>query len=166
VFDDNDTLKTIINKPFSHISKFLGWVEANNKFPEAKNLLYAEFPKTFVWKSQEHQWSPTKKGFIVGRVHFVPPSSGELYYMRILIIVQRGYESYLNIRTINNVIYSSFKDACYALGLIEDDKEYINAIIEASFWGSTHFLRKLFATLLSSLQLLSPELVWDKTGFI
>jgi len=32
--------------------------------------------------------------------------------------------------------------------LLEDDKEYIDAINEASRWGSRSFMRRLFATLM------------------
>ncbi|XP_072081071.1 uncharacterized protein [Arachis hypogaea] len=48
----------------------------------------------------------------------------------------QGPTCYEDIRTIDGVVYSSFKDACYARGLLDDDKEYIDAIEEASHWGS------------------------------
>ncbi|KAH9602305.1 hypothetical protein KSS87_012983 [Heliosperma pusillum] len=54
-------------------------------------------------------------------------------------------------------------DACYALGLIGDDKEYIDVIEEASDWGSGSYLRHLFSTLLLSGTLSMPSRVWDKT---
>ncbi|XP_072054150.1 uncharacterized protein [Arachis hypogaea] len=47
-----------------------------------------------------------------------------------------GPTCYEDIRTIDGVVYSSFKDACYARGLLDDDKEYVEAIVEASYWGS------------------------------
>ena len=34
------------------------------------------------------------------------------------------------------------------MSFLEDDKEYIDAIIETSHWGMTSYLRKLFSTLL------------------
>jgi len=43
-----------------------------------------------------------------------------------------GYCNYDNIRTINGVIYKTYKEVCYAMGLLAEDKEFIDAIIEAS----------------------------------
>ncbi|KAD0066211.1 hypothetical protein E3N88_44838 [Mikania micrantha] len=53
--------------------------------------------------------------------------------------------------------------ACYALGLLDDDMEYIEAIQEASHAGSGFYLRTLFATMLTSNSLSRPEFVWNKT---
>lgn len=61
------------------------------------------------------------------------------------------------------MLYPSFKEACYALGLLDDDKEYIKAIKEASFWGTTPYLGSLFVMLLLSDTLSSPESVWEQT---
>ncbi|GER27441.1 helicase-like protein, partial [Striga asiatica] len=62
---------------------------------------------------------------------------------------------------LDRVQHDSYRDACFSLGLVEDDKEYIEGIIETSQWSSTNSLRNLFATLLSSDTLGLPEFVWD-----
>ncbi|KAL7157673.1 hypothetical protein ABFS83_02G093300 [Erythranthe nasuta] len=110
-------------------------MEANKIFPEAKDLTYAQFHMQFVWKQPLHEWRPRKLGFSVGRIHFVPPGSGELYYLKILLNIAKRPTSYEKLRTINNAIYPTFKDACYAIGLLDDDKEYVDGIQEASDWG-------------------------------
>ena len=46
--------------------------------------------------------------------------------------------SFEDIRRVDGVVHTSFKDACYALGLLEDDKEFIDVIVEASSWASTN----------------------------
>ncbi|XP_076903205.1 uncharacterized protein LOC143558207 [Bidens hawaiensis] len=51
-------------------------------------------------------------------------------------------------------------DACYALGLLEDDLEYIEAIEEASHSSLGHALCTLFATMLSIDSLSRLEHVW------
>jgi hypothetical protein len=51
------------------------------------------------------------------------------------------------------------------MGFLDDDKEFIDTIIEASLWGRRTYLRRLFATLLVSGQLLRPEMVWNSTFF-
>lgn len=74
--------------------------------------------------------------------------SGEVYYLRILLNKVKGPTCYKDISTINGVMYPSFKEACYALGLLDDDGEYVEAIRESSFWKSANYLRALFTMLL------------------
>jgi len=69
----------------------------------------------------------------------------------------RGPTSYIDIRTINNVIYSTFRETCLALGILADDTEYVEAIKEAKDWGSRHYLRKLFITIMLSNNVNRPE---------
>lgn len=57
----------------------------------------------------------------------------------------------------------TFKDACYAMGLLDNDKEYIDVIKEASHWGSAHYLRILFVTLLIANQMTKPDYVFEVT---
>ncbi|CAH9121125.1 unnamed protein product [Cuscuta epithymum] len=136
---------------------------ANEKYLEARSLTYAQFPSAFVWKQKTREYCPRKRGHSIGRLHFVPPGSGELYYLRTLLNYVTGPRSFIDIRTINDIIYPTFKDACYALGLLDDDKEYIDGVTEASRWGTAHFLRRLLVVLLLSSQLGRPEFVWEKT---
>jgi hypothetical protein len=75
----------------------------------------------------------------------------------------KGPQSFAEIRTVNNVQYPTFKEACDAMSLLDDDKEYIDAIMEASHWGTGSNLRELFANYLLSNQLSRPEFVWNET---
>lgn len=60
------------------------------------------------------------------------------------------------------MIYDTFKDAHFVMGLLHDKKDYIDVIVESSNCGIGAFLRKLFATLLFSKQLSKPEIAWQK----
>ncbi|KAL6581726.1 hypothetical protein OROMI_005740 [Orobanche minor] len=163
VFNDGDTIDYVVENQGTKQSMFLGWMECNRHYPEARSLMYLEFPTKFVWKRDERVWKMRKKVFAIGRLDYVPPGIGELYYLSLMLHRTPGAISYEHIRTVNNVIYPSFKDACYTVGLLDDDKEYIDGIIEASFWGSPHFLRKLFASLLLSESVSRLEHVWENT---
>ncbi|XP_058767938.1 uncharacterized protein LOC131641626 [Vicia villosa] len=52
------------------------------------------------------------------------------------------------------------------MGFLEDDKEYIAAIKEASHWGTGHFLRKLFVIMLLSGAVNRPAHVWEQTWLL
>ena len=76
--------------------------------------------------------------------------------MRILLEFIKGPTSYEDIWTIDGVLHPTLKDACYSMGLLDDDKEYIDGITEAGSWGSTFFMRKLFSMLLMSGSISRP----------
>ena len=48
--------------------------------------------------------------------------------------------------------------------LLADDKEYIDAIKEASEFASGYQLRRLFVTLLSMNTISKPDIVWNSIG--
>ncbi|KAH0682655.1 hypothetical protein KY290_021244 [Solanum tuberosum] len=161
---DDDPIDVVINKPTIKEFKFLSWFEANKEFPEAIDLTYAEFSLKFVWKQQSKRWDKRKtSAFSIGRIFFVPPGFGEQYYLRLLLNIVRGPISYEDIRRINDIDHETFRDACYALGLLDDDKEYVDAIVEASHWGMPSYLRQLFAMLLISNSMSHSEVVWQST---
>jgi hypothetical protein len=72
----------------------------------------------------------------IGRIYYVHPSEGERYYLRMLLLLVKGTQSYKDLRTYNDVIFPSFKEACAARGLLGDDREWYNAFDEAITWGS------------------------------
>lgn len=162
-FEDHEDLEDVIQKPHIRDTKFAAWMEANTLYPQAKDLTYSEFPLKFVWKAADHRWSPRKQGVSIGRIHFVPPGSGEKFYLRTLLNYVKGPASYNEIKTVGGVKYKTIKEACFALGLLEDDKEFIDAISQASIWGTASYMRRLFVALLVTNQFSRPEVVWEKT---
>lgn len=162
IFTDSDPIDVVLERPTANQSMFLAWFEANKKYPDiGRDLTYAEFPTKFVWKQQSREWKPRKKGYAIGRLSYIPPGSGELHYERCLLNVVRGARCHEDVRSVNGIEYDSYRDACYALELLDDDNEYIDGIKEASQWASATSLRNLFATLLSLDYLSRPENVWD-----
>ncbi|XP_076945184.1 uncharacterized protein LOC143616151 [Bidens hawaiensis] len=146
VFADDDDVEDVLNKPTVGSSIFTGWMDFNQKYGLARTLMYVEFPTKFVWKQDERVWDLRKRGFSIGRIHHVPPAFNEAYYLRILLTKVRGP-----------------KDACYKRGLLDDDKEYIEAIEEAIHTASGHYLRSLFSTMLITYSISRPDYVWEKT---
>jgi hypothetical protein len=138
-------------------------MDANKEYPQARTLTYSEFPTKFVWNKKERRWTPRKQRFSIGRLHFVPPGSGEMFYLRILLNYVKGPTSFDDIKTVNGVKYPTFKDTCFARRLVNDDSEFVHGIKEASFWGSGRYLRDLFVSLLISGQMHRPGFVWEKT---
>ncbi|XP_047949399.1 uncharacterized protein LOC125195266 [Salvia hispanica] len=159
IFEESEDLDDVLNRKTIHESKFLAWMQANKKYPEGRDLTYGEYPTKFVWKTDH--WQPRQQRFSIGRLFYVAPGSGDLYYLRCLLNIVKGATSFEDIRFVNGVQYDSFRDACFALGLLDDDKEYVDGIVEASFWASAHSLRLLFVSLLTSESISRPDVVWQ-----
>ncbi|KAJ9558878.1 hypothetical protein OSB04_013492 [Centaurea solstitialis] len=85
VFEDGDNLEDVLNRPTVSASMFTAWMERNSHDAKARELTYVEFPKYYVWKSDIRSWMPRKQGMSIGRIHHVPPSLGECYYLRMLL---------------------------------------------------------------------------------
>ncbi|XP_025679652.1 uncharacterized protein [Arachis hypogaea] len=163
LFADHDKIPEIVEKNKYKDTMFTAWMRANLKFPHGNKLLYSEFPNHFVYLRDSQEWVPRQRGFSIGRLTFIHVGSGEIFYLRLLLNVQRGCKSFESIRTVDGVVYDSFKAACNALGLLSDDQEFINAIKETAEFSSGFQLRQLFVTLLASNSMNKPELVWRDT---
>ena len=44
----------------------------------------------------------------------------------------KGPRNFAEIRTVNGIVYETYQETCYALGLLDNDKEWHDAILEAS----------------------------------
>ncbi|XP_076912066.1 uncharacterized protein LOC143570267 [Bidens hawaiensis] len=163
IYEELDDIDDVLDKPSVAASMFLEWLNCNKSYPEARKLTYVEFPTKFVWKIDKRKWEPRKKGFSIGRIHSVSHSLGEAYYLRILLNKVKGPTTFEEIRTVNNVVFPTYRDACYAYGLLDDDNEFVEAIVEESFTGSGSYLRTLFCTMLMSESISRPEFVWEST---
>ncbi|KAF7801621.1 uncharacterized protein G2W53_040732 [Senna tora] len=64
---------------------------------------------------------------------------------------------------IGRLYYVPPSDACYAMGFLDDDKEYIDGINDDSKWSSRVYLRNLFSTLLIHNTIAIPSAVWEQT---
>lgn len=161
VFRDNEDVENVLERAEIKTTMFQGWMQANKEYTDARGLTYTELPTKFVWNKKYLKWVPRQQGFAIGRVSHVPTGNGEDYYLRLLLNIQKGCMSFKDIRTVNGFIYPTFKDACYALGLLQDDKEFIDAIKESFTWASGHYIRKLFTIMLISNNISRPEYVWE-----
>ncbi|XP_071718997.1 uncharacterized protein [Rutidosis leptorrhynchoides] len=114
-------------------------MECNKRDANARQLTYVEFLRYYVWKDDIRKWAKRVGQRTVGRINFVAPKSGESYYLRILLNKVRGATCFEDIRTVDNKVYGTFKDACFAIGLLSDDSEYIASLKETHEWASGEF---------------------------
>jgi hypothetical protein len=77
-----------------------------------------------------------KRSFAIGRMYGAHSTSGECYYLQMLLNCIKGATSYEHLRTMDGTKHDTFKDACIAMGLLVDDNEWHQALEEASLWAS------------------------------
>lgn len=163
VFKENSDLGGVLARNEKKNTMFLAWMEANKRYTLGRDLTYTKFPTMFVYDSDDRVWNPRKKGQSVGRLTFVPHSTRELYYMRLLLNVQVGCTSFEDIRTVDGHVFDTYREACGALGLLADDREFIDALAELALMCSGSYVRKTFANLLLCFSLSDPLNVWEQT---
>lgn len=77
-------------------------------------------------------------------MYTIHPLQGECYYLRMLLFIVKGPMSFQDIRTYNGRVYETYKEACVARGMLEDDRQYTSAMDDAVVTQSPYHIRHLF----------------------
>ncbi|XP_023641963.1 uncharacterized protein LOC111831563 [Capsella rubella] len=168
-YDENEDIEEVLERVANQDSMFMAWLTLNRidavgkDGKRARDCTYAEIPAYFTWDGKNKQWKKRKRGFSLGRIHYVPRKLEDVYFLRVLINIVKGPTSYDDIKTYNGVVYKSYKEACFARGIISDDQFWIDSIIDASQWCFADYLRNFFAMLILSDSLYRPEHVWEES---
>ncbi|KAL8111953.1 hypothetical protein AgCh_019598 [Apium graveolens] len=80
--------------------------------------------------------------------------------MRLLLNIIPGAQTFEEIRTIDGIIYPTYKEACFYRGLLECDNEWHVALDDASNYATAPQLRELFVTLLLYCEISNPPALW------
>ena len=132
-------------------TELTGFFEANRKHPELK-LLYVDFPEQFTWDNKLKEWKLRKQlsSDTIGRVHTVNPAAGDVYYLRMLLHHEhcKGKISFEDLITVNGEVQETYKEVCRVLGLLQDDKEWDEALSEAAVTKMPTALRELFVMII------------------
>ena len=93
---------------------------------------------------------------------YVPPNSGERFYLRLLLTAVPGAKSFNDIRMVNGVEHSTFQAVCAAKGLLQGDEEWNLCLQDAWVDQNADQLRNLFVMLILFCQPLHPEDLWQR----
>jgi hypothetical protein len=120
--------------------------------PAALTTLYPDYPEIVVWSKSKKAWHLRKRATgrwgasrnnhvtlgTMGRMYFVQPSEGERYYLRVLLTHVVGATCFEDLRTTHRphmpttVVHPTFKVACLARGLLQDDGEWDQCLSEVA----------------------------------
>ncbi|GJX04613.1 hypothetical protein Tco_0190529 [Tanacetum coccineum] len=127
-----------------------------------ENSLMLKSQSTMCGMKMKRFRNPRNKKSI-GRIYYLNPAAGDRYYLRMLLNVTRGPQGFKELMTVNKKLYPTFKAACFAYGLLNDDKEWAHAINEASFWALAPQLHDLFVIMLLFYDVSRPLRLWEET---
>ena len=154
VFDMASAQESMEQQRTTELTAFFDY----NKLNPNTKVMYVDFPEFFTWKDKG--WKIRKRGpsDTIGRVHNVNPAAGDVYYLRMLLHHEHCKDkvSFEDLRTINGEILESYQEVCRSLGLLQDDREWDEAL--------THMpsaLRELYVTILMFCMPSNPKKLFD-----
>ncbi|GBP52181.1 hypothetical protein EVAR_87566_1 [Eumeta japonica] len=92
---------------------------------------------------------------------FINPRHTECFYLRLLLVNVTGPLSFQDIRKVNGQQYPTYKDACLALGLLEDDNQWECMLAEAALNCTAIQIRLLFAIVLTTCFPARAQILWE-----
>ena len=121
VFDPNKLVHAIALRATSEqttLTQFFNMNCLENSVSvQARNLTYQDFPHDFVWHKDTKTWTKWQKGFSLGHIYFVPLTSSERFYLRMLWTISHGARSFTDLCTYQDIVYPTFQDVL-CLGFI------------------------------------------------
>ena len=160
-FTDGESLQGVCDRADLRKSKLEAWFIANKEIPTARNYTYHEFPRHFTWLPRVCRWKERQRGDVVGRLSEVHATAGELLYLRMLLMRKKGAINFQDVRTVDNHVYDTFKEACAALGLLENDSQWHHAMFENSHSAMPNQLREMFVNILAYCSVTDPGALWN-----
>ncbi|XP_074342273.1 uncharacterized protein LOC141679760 [Apium graveolens] len=147
-FRDNETLLEIVCQVDPDGIMFIQWLMNNRCEELGRDLTFVKYPLNFGGMHQLSLDFLRKKIDVIGRMVYAHPAAGERYYLRLLLNFVVGPKSFEEIRTVDGVVYPTYKEAYFHRGLLESDKEWHVALGDASLCANVAQLRDSFVTLL------------------
>lgn len=146
VFNASAKPSSVIQRPDITKTMLTEWFELNKHDADATLLTYSQIPSKYVWSPDLKVRTKRLRGRSIGRIAYVNPAAGELYYMRILLNIIKGPSGFEDLRTVKGLVCSDFQAACHAHGLLGDDRKWNEAMEEARSFASAAEIRQLFVT--------------------
>ena len=135
-----------------------------------KDVTYHDMPEHYTYNvvKGKHIWSlrtQENRFPTIGRMYQVTPSgkNAELYYLRVLLTKRKGIESFEEIRTVEGVVYSTFKEAAVAMNFLREDTEWRICLDDYCFTTTNiQMLRETFVIMIFYNNAENPNKLWDE----
>ncbi|XP_063950001.1 uncharacterized protein LOC108221463 [Daucus carota subsp. sativus] len=160
-FRANEPLHKVLEREKKKLSKLEAFFMLNTVDVAARCYTYDEIPQHYVWHDTLRMWRPRKRGNQIGRLSYTHHSSGEVWYLRMLLTKVRGPTSFEHLRTVNGVVCQTFCDACKEYGLLDDDKEWHVVLDQCAAGGLPPQIRQLFVHIIVNCKVTDLASLWN-----
>ncbi|CAL1403778.1 unnamed protein product [Linum trigynum] len=155
-YKKQSNVRNVLGNPNAGKTHLTEWFALNRRDPEARKLTYSQIPNKYTWLADCKEWDTCKRGFAIGRVAYVSPSSGDVFFLRIMLSKVRGALSYTLLRTVAGEVCPDFEKACDRLGLPSDSSEWIRVFNEIASSSMPRTIRSTFVSMLMFCEISSP----------
>src|SRR5258708_19576340 len=100
-----------------------------------------------VWNKDRLVWTVRRRDFQIGRMYYAHPSSGERFYLRLLLTVVKGATSFEDLCTFQDFLYPTFREACTAQGLLHTHTHRHHRLQQPNHIPIVLHMHTLFVTL-------------------
>jgi len=104
-------------------TQFTAWFDYNSAYDDGLGLTYWQFPQYYTWNTKAKSWHPKQCAKIIKRMYFILPSKREQFFLQLLLTIFKSGKSWEHLRTWNSQVFITFKKACIARRLLEDNHE-------------------------------------------
>ncbi|CAB3249925.1 unnamed protein product [Arctia plantaginis] len=129
-------------------------------------------PRYYTWNASNFQrrkqgdavpgYPDVRSTDALGRMYTVHPKNDECFYLRLLLVNVRGPTSFETLRTVNGVIFPTYRAACEERNLLENDTHWDTTIAEDIISASPSQIRTLFAIIIWTCFPSNPCNLWHK----
>ena len=164
VFKEGEEVSAVEKGKETTLTAFFKFNQAEQ---DARSITYQDLPKFCTYGAGKWQWRKTvpSEGDVprtIGRINAVSPAQGERYFLKLLLTHKPGATSFADLREFEGIDYSTFKATCLAMGLLEDDQEWIKSLDETATFASSSQIRATFAVILQFCTPSDPSALWER----
>jgi hypothetical protein len=111
-FDPNEPVENILARGAAEKTTLTAFFAANADSGQlgvlARQYTYQEFPQYLTFSKPTARWTIRKQGNTIGRIIFISPAMGELFYLRTLLCVAKGPRSFEDVQSFNGCVYPTY----------------------------------------------------------
>ena len=160
VFDMGSEEEVLEKQRCTELTAFF---EYNLENPETQ-ITYVEFPEHFTYDNKNKKWKARKNvSDTIGRIHTVHPLAGDVYYLRMLLHHDqcKGKKGFNDLLCVDDHRCESYQEVARLRGLLQDDKEWEEALVEGALTKMPSALRELFTIIIIFCQPANPLQLFD-----
>ena len=138
-----------------------------DRTPIEEMPMYVDVPENYTWDQKRKTWKPRvracDRGSMIGRVHSVPHTAGDVFYLRMLLNHEhsRGKESFEDMLRLPTEACETYQEVCEKLGLLQNDGEWFSVLEQDETTRTSWELRGLYVAILIWCAPANPRALFD-----